>query len=94
MGIMKTIYIVSALLSLFLFVCVCAKSIYVFRERYPSFKFPKMHWTDKVATAFKVALLVIIPLLNLGIAAFIVLEFDDLCDRTVRELEKKHNLTS
>lgn len=89
---MKTIYIVSALLSLFLFVCVCAKSIYVFRERYPSFRFPKTHWTDKVVTAFKVALLVIIPLLNLCIAAFFVIEFDDLCDRVISELEKKHNL--
>lgn len=94
LGILGAIYIVSALLSLFLFVCVCAKSTYVFRKMHPSFKFPQMHWTDKVVTAFEVAFLVVTPLLNLGIAVSIVFEFDNLCDMVIRGMEKKHNLAS
>lgn len=92
MGIIKTIYIVSVLLSLFLFVCACAKSIYVIRERYPSFKFPHMHWADKVVTVIKVICIVIIPVFNSFVAALFIFEFDELCYKAIRTIEEKYNL--
>lgn len=90
--ILKAIYVFSAMLEIILFLFVCAKCTSVIKRRYPSFRFPKTHWTDKAIVVVKVFGLMIIPILNLVIAINIIVQFDRLCEKAILIVEEKFEL--
>ena len=82
----------SVLLALILFVCICAKCTSTIKEKYPFFRFPKMHWAEKVVIVIKVICIVIIPVFNSFVAALFIFEFDELCYKTIHTIEENYNL--
>lgn len=92
MKIFLSIYIVSAILVVFLLACITSKCLCEFRKRNPTSCFPKTHWTIKVITCIRVIALAITPVLNSALAVIFVISFEEICDNTLKKAEERCGL--
>lgn len=68
------------------------KSEHIWKIKHPSFSFPKPYWTDRINILTEAAFIIVCPVLNLMYSFVFITKYDEVCEKTVLILEKKHGL--
>ena len=66
------------------------KGAHMFKQRHPGVKVAKSHWSDFILTWVRVAVISILPILNLVLAYQLIFKNDDLCESSYKKVVKKY----
>lgn len=87
MKIFAIIYAVGAVLAV-VGITICAyEAVRVFRAKHPDFNPPKQNLAQKFVAILRVALMALVPIVNLAIGVYFIFTTDETVARVVSQLE-------
>ena len=61
-------------------ILVSLDGAHIFKQRYPGMRIPKSHWSSRILTWTKVALISAIPVFNVFYLLFLIIKSDELAE--------------